>query len=221
MTLAFPDRVFHPPRRFKNAAEWLAELGNVPLDRIIFDPWPGTATEADLLRLVERDQRLCELIDGTLVEKPVGYWEGIIAINLATILANFVNAHGLGAVSGPDSTMRMRSGRVRMPDVAFVSKGRLPKTRSPIPTLGPDLAVEIFSESNTASEMAGKLVEYFQSGTRLAWIIDPERRTVAIYQHPDAVFATRGEHELLDGGEVLPGLSFPVAELFRNIPRLD
>ena len=57
-------------------------LGGVPLERIIFWPLPGTATEADLLRFVECDKRLCELIDGTLVEKPVGYWEGIIATNL-------------------------------------------------------------------------------------------------------------------------------------------
>lgn len=221
MTVAAPSPAFRPPRQFKNAAEWLAELGDVPLDRIIFDPWPGTATEADLLRLVERDKRLCELIDGTLVEKPVGYWEGIIAINLATILANFINPRGLGAVSGPDSTMRMRSGRVRLPDVAFVSKDRLPKTRSAIPSLGPDLAVEILSESNTASEMTKKLAEYFQSGTRLAWIIDPGPRTVAVYQQPGAASATLGELDSLDGGDVLPGLQFLIAELFRNVPPVD
>jgi hypothetical protein len=63
------------PPHFDNAAEWLQSLGNVPLERILFNPLPGTATEADLLALVERDKRLCELIDGTLVEKPVGYWE--------------------------------------------------------------------------------------------------------------------------------------------------
>jgi Uma2 family endonuclease len=221
MTAAPQSPAFRPPRQFKNAAEWLAELGNVPLARIVFDPWPGTATEDDLLRLVERDKRLCELIDGTLVEKPVGYWEGIIAINLATILANFVNARGLGAVSGPDSTMRMRSGRVRLPDVAFVSKERLPKTRSAIPSLGPDLAVEILSESNTASEMEKKLAEYFPSGTRLVWIVDPGPRMVAIYHQPNAASATRGEFDNLDGADVLPGLQFPIAELFRNVPPQD
>ncbi|CAA9388406.1 MAG: hypothetical protein AVDCRST_MAG64-1045, partial [uncultured Phycisphaerae bacterium] len=77
-TAAVPPR-FIPPRRFDNGAEWLAALGGVPLSRIIFDPWPGTATEADLLLFVERDKRLCELIDGTLVEKPVGYFESLIA----------------------------------------------------------------------------------------------------------------------------------------------
>jgi Uma2 family endonuclease len=221
MTVAMHSPTFGPPRRFKNAAEWLAELGNVPLDRIVFDPLPGTATEADLLRFVEQDNRLCELIDGTLVEKPVGYWEGIIAINLATVLANFVNPRGLGAVSGPDSTMRMRSGRVRLPDVAFVSKDRLPKTRAPIPSLAPDLAVEIISESNTVSEMDKKLAEYFQSGTRLAWIIDPGPRTVAVHHNPGPAIATLAESDSLTGGDVLPGLQFPIADIFLNVPRFE
>src|SRR5687768_14709603 len=144
-----PPARFIPPRRFENAAEWLDALGGVPLHRIIFDPWPGTATEADLLLLVERDKRLCELVDGTLVEKPVGYWEGFIAAVLICFLGNFAAAHGLGGVSGADSTMRMKSGRVRLPDVGFTAKARLPKTLEPIPTISPDLAVEVLSETNT------------------------------------------------------------------------
>jgi len=189
------------------------------MNRIIFDPWPGTATESDLLRLVERDKRLCELIDGTLVEKPMGYWEGIIAINLATLLAAFVNQHSLGAVSGPDSTMRMKSGRVRLPDVGFVSKARLPKTLEAIPNLSPDLAVEVLSEGNTPGEIQQKLIEYFQSGTRLAWIIDPPTRTVAIYHRPGEPTRILEENAVLEGEMVLPGLSIQITELFRNVPR--
>src|SRR3954467_10993018 len=110
---------FRPPRHFENAAEWLPALGDVPPARIVFDPWPGTATEADLLRLVERDKRLCELIDGTLVEKPVGYWESRIAMNLAFVLGPYVMSHGLGGITGADGTLRMPwSGRIRLPDLA-------------------------------------------------------------------------------------------------------
>src|SRR6186713_485501 len=98
MTTVATQARFVPPRRFDNGAEWLRALGDIPLERVIFDPWPGTATEADLLHLVARD-RLCELIDGTLVEKPVGYWEAQIAIALAKVLASYVDDRGLGAVS--------------------------------------------------------------------------------------------------------------------------
>ena len=207
-----------PPRRFDNGAEWLRALGGVPLERVIFDPWPGTATEADLLRLVERDKRFCELIDGTLVEKPVGWIEALIAMNLAVRLGTYVHDRNLGAVSGADSTLRMTSGRVRLPDVVFVSLARLPRTREPIPTLGPDLAVEVLSESNTAAEIAQKLREYFQSGTRLAWIVDPPTRTVAIYHGPGQPTRVLDSAGQLDGEEVVPGFTLPVADLFRNVP---
>ena len=213
--------VAQPPRRFDNGAEWLRALGGVPLERVIFDPWPGSATEADLLAFVERDKRLCELIDGTLVEKPVGIWEGLIAALLSTALNNFVLPRNLGAVFGADSTMRMKSGRVRLPDVAFVSLARLPTTRDPIPTLGPDLAVEVLSESNTRDEIAQKLREYFESGTRLAWVIDPVRRTVAVYHAPGAPAFVTDDAGSLDGWQVLPGFTLPVADLFRNVPPLS
>lgn len=161
MTTATVPSRFVPPRRFDNGAEWLRAFGDVPLERIIFDPWPGTATEADLLLFVERDKRLCELIDGTLVEKPVGYWEGVIAGYLITALNMFVLPRRLGAVSGADSTMRVVSGRVRLPDVGFTTAARLPKTREAIPSLAPELAVEVLSESNTKAEIDQKLQEYF------------------------------------------------------------
>lgn len=63
MSVLAPSPVSRPPRHFTNAAEWHHALGDVPLERIVFDPVPGTATEADLLRFVERDERLCELIE--------------------------------------------------------------------------------------------------------------------------------------------------------------
>lgn len=219
MTTASPSRA-QPRPRFENGAQWLASLGGVPLSRIIFNPWPGEATEADLLYMVDHEKRLCELVDGTLVEKPVGCWEGLIAANLVVLLGSFVNPRDLGAVFGADSTLRMKSGRIRLPDVSFVSKARLPQTLAPVPSLGPDLAVEVLSEGNTEAEMRQKLAEYFQSGTRLAWIIDPGPRTVAVYTAADGPPTIVPESGSLDGGAVLPGLSIRVADLFLNVPRV-
>lgn len=210
---------FAPPRPFDNGAEWHAALGGVPLTRIIFDPWPGTATEADLLRLVDRDKRLCELIDGTLVEKPVGLWESRIALNLAFKLGPFTDDHDLGIVTGEGGTLRMPwSGRIRLPDLAFVAKARVPTTRVSVPVLAPDLAVEVLSESNTKAEMAQKLKEYFGSGTRLAWYVEPTDRTVAIYHNPEAPTRLLDASGTLDGEDVVPGFTMPVADLFRGVP---
>lgn len=214
-----PTPPLSPARRFKNAAEWLASLGGVPLDRILFDPLPGTATEQDLLRYVEGGDKLCELIDGTLVEKPMGWDEALIAANLIKVLGTYVDDHDLGAVSGADTTLRMKStGGIRLPDVAFVSKDRLPAVRTAVPTLAPDLAVEVLSAGNTAAEMARKREEYFRSGTRLVWMVDPESRTVAIYHSPEGSSRVLDESGSLDGEDVVPGFSAPVAKLFRNVP---
>ncbi len=120
---ASQDPTVSPMRRFANAAEWLHSLGDVPLERIIVDPPPGTATEADLLRLVERDKRLCELIDGTLVEKPMGFWEGQIAARLIVLLSNFADPRDLGSVLRRTARCAWRSGHIRLPDVLVHFKG--------------------------------------------------------------------------------------------------
>jgi Uma2 family endonuclease len=223
MTLtAPPQTAVRAPRRFQNAAELQDALWGIPLERIILDPPPGTATEADLLRLVERDKRLCELIDGTLVEKPVGMFESRIAMNLGIQLGAYVHQHDLGGVSGADSTLRMAStGRIRLPDVAFISKARDPTTWIAVPTLAPDLAVEVLSESNTKAEIDQKLREYFASGTRLAWIVDPRDRTVAVYHGPDAPTVILQETDTLDGEQVVPGFSMPISLMFQNVPRFQ
>ena len=194
-------------------------MGDIPLERIIFDPWPGTATEADLLLLVERDKRLCELIDGTLVEKAVGLFESLIAVNLIVELGAYVKRMGLGAVFGPDGTFRLQSsGRIRLPDVSFVSQDRLPKARVAVPLLAPDLAIEILSEGNTKEEIDQKFNELFQSGTRLGWVVDPQSKTVAIFHGPGAPAMILTEADILDGNTVVLGFTMPVAALFSNVP---
>ncbi len=177
---------------FDNGQEFLHSLGDIPMSRIIWNPRPGMATEQDLLKYVERDKRLCELIDGTLVEKPMGLFESLIAVRLIIVLGAHVMQKGLGIVSGPDGTLKMISGRIRLPDVAYVSYASMPNGKIPaekVPRLAPDLAVEVLSDSNTEAEIAQKLKEYFESGTRLAWIIDPPTQTVAVYTSPNAPIA--------------------------------
>ena len=209
------------PAKFVNGQQWIESLGDVPLSRIIFDPWPGTATDRDLLVFVERDKRLCELVDGTLVEKPVGYLESQVITRLVMYLGMFVYPRDLGVVAGADGTLRMASGRVRLPDVSFVRTADLPGGRvptEPIPTLPPSLAVEVLSPSNTVREMRQKTEEYFASGSRLVWMIDPRRRTVAVFDAPtDQPTTTLTESDNLDGGTVLPGFVLPIADLFRNL----
>jgi Uma2 family endonuclease len=163
-------------------ADLLEGLGGIPAHRVLFKPTPGTATERDLIELSARNDQLYELVDGTLVAKPMGVEESRFGHLLATYLQRFLERHDLGTIVGADAFMRLFPGLVRAPDVAFVTWGRYPKKRrrGEIPTVAPDLVVEVLSESNTPREMKRKLEEYFRAGVRLVWYVDPSKRTVRV-----------------------------------------
>jgi Uma2 family endonuclease len=117
--------------------------------------------------------------------------------------------------------MRLFPGLVRMPDAAFVSWDRIPGGRipeEPIPDLTPDIAIEVLSEGNTPGEMERKRKEYFAARVRLVWMVDPIHRTVTVYTAPDR-FTVLGENDVLDGGDVLPGLAIPLRDLFAELDR--
>jgi Uma2 family endonuclease len=198
-------------------------LGNVPLDRILWIPHPGTATEEDVIRYADREpKRLVELIDGILVEKPMGQPEGYFAASLLTFLMNYVRPRRLGCVGAPDTIYRLKPGQNRLPDVAFVAWETLPTPdahRQRVGKYAPDLAVEILSPKNTRAEIERKRREYFAAGTRLVWIFDPEGRTVAVYTDPDAHTVLTAA-DTLDGGTVIPGFTLPLHELFDD-PQLN
>ncbi len=90
--------------------------------------------------------------------------------------------------------------------------GEVPE--EPVPLLVPDLAVEVISRSNTRKEMDEKLQEYFEKGVRLVWYVRPKSRVVDVYTAPDH-FTRLTASMQLDGGDVLPGFSVQVGELFR------
>src|SRR5262249_9858335 len=149
-----------------------ARFGAMSIARIRTTPSPGTATERDVLRAWDREDRLCELIDGILVEKDVGYAESLLAGWLLTILNNFVRPRRLGFVVGEAGLLKLGAGQVRIPDVSYVSRRRLPggkRPSDPIPRLVPNLAVEVVSRGNTPQELQRKLVEYFEAGVELVW----------------------------------------------------
>jgi Uma2 family endonuclease len=196
-------------------------LGNVPLERIRCQPPPGTATEADVLLRRNGEKRLFELVEGVLVEKAMGFYESILAAVLIRILGTFVEQHDLGVVSAPDGSMRLRPGRVRAPDVSFISWERLPNRRLPaerVPALTPDLAVEVISEGNTEAEMEAKLDEYFAAGVRLVWYLYPETRTARVYTSRADVRELT-EEETLEGDPVLSGFRLLIRDWFERAER--
>ncbi len=200
--------------RLETLADLLAHLGSIPPERIRLQPAPGTATEADVLTRPGGVKRLCELVDGVLVEKPMGFYESLLAAALIGWLRDFLRDHDPGVVVGPDATLRMSPGRVRLPDVSFISWDRFPGRKlpaEPVPDLVPDLAVEVLSRGNTEGEMEAKLREYFGAGVRLVWYLEPEKRRVKVYTSPESCRILT-EDECLDGGDVLPGFKLPLKD---------
>jgi Uma2 family endonuclease len=201
------------------AADLVARLGPMPLDRICFNPMPGTATEDDLLARVQEGQCLLELSDGILVEKAMGYAESVLALALAGFLRSWIAPRNLGVLAGADGMMRLAPGLVRIPDISFVPWDRFPNRQvslTPIPHLFPDLAVEVLSSTNTPQEMEQKLRDYFASGAALVWFVNPEPRWVDVYTSPTERRRLT-EADTLDGGAVLPGFALPLQQLFAEL----
>jgi Uma2 family endonuclease len=106
---------------------------------------------------------------------------------------------------------------VRIADLSFVRAERVPPggySRS-IWRLAPDLAIEVLSPSNRASDVQETIVDYLEAGVPLIWIVDPERRTVTVHRSRTDPRSLR-EFDRLNGGNVLPGLSIPLDTIFRR-----
>src|SRR3990172_3248833 len=112
-------------------ADVLEHLGGIPLHRIRAYPPPGMATEEDVLEAESRTGRICELIDGVLVEKTMGYRESLVATAMIRYLGDCAEKQDLGIVLAPDGTLKILPGQVRIPDVSFISWARFPGRQLP------------------------------------------------------------------------------------------
>jgi Uma2 family endonuclease len=204
------------------AADVLRHLGGIPLERIRMYPPPGMATEGDVLQAKSRFSRVCELIDGMLVEKTVGYYESLVAATIIQLLGRFLDTRDLGIVLGEAGTLRILPNQVRVPDVCFIGWEKFPNRelpREPIPAVVPDLVVEVLSEGNTEAEMQRKLRDYFSAGVRLVWYVDPRTQTARTYTAEDQCVEV-GQQDSLSGGDVLAGFELPLAGLFAKAGRV-
>jgi Uma2 family endonuclease len=191
-------------------------LGGVPLVRIRRTPAPGTATEADLERA---GKPVCELIDGVLVEKPMGMLESMLGMFIGGLISNHVQENELGVVSGEAGYIKLGEGHVRAPDVTFIPWSEFPDGAVPKDeafwSVAPGLIVEVLSPGNTDAEIDRKLREFFAAGCKLAWVIDPQAKTAKVYTSAKK-FKDVDETGTLDGGKVLPGFKLPLADVFAS-----
>jgi Uma2 family endonuclease len=184
-------------------------------------------TADELLVMPRRDEHgndcCLELIRGEVKRmSPGGGTHGKLCMKLGAVLLAFVESNDLGAVFGAETgfTVERDPDSVLGADAAFVTKERLQSVEDEDKFLpfAPDLAVEVLSKSNTVAEIDEKIALYFAAGSRQVWIVNPKRRTVAVYSSP---FDVRifGEQDTLEGGDVLPGFSYELSKLFSSVKR--
>lgn len=206
---------------YENVGELLRSLGDIPPERVRADPPPGRATKKDLVQLHRINGKRLELVDGTLVENPMGHPESYLAMELGYLIRDFLASHDLGFLTGADDLIEVLPQLVRGSDVSFVPWTKRPEKTVPSGSIGkliPDLAVEVLSRGNTRAEIVRKLNEYFNGGVRLVWVIDPRKRSAVMYTAPDKK-TTLDESGTLDGGDVLPGFTLPLAKLFARLEK--
>ena len=189
-------------------------------DRLANLPEKKVWTDEEFMAL-SRDGKRYELVNGELIEMGnSGAKHGYVAVILSAALFNCVSTQKLGVLMDSSTAFKMKNGNRRSPDISFVTKERL-QGLDELPDGflegAPDLAIEILSPGNTVEEMHAKLVEYFKNGARLVWIVHPQERYILVYHsatEPDRLLKSI---DSLDGEDVVPGFSLPVADLFQKL----
>lgn len=174
---------------------------------------PMTADE--LLRAYLPDKHV-ELVRGVLVvREPAGGRHGHVTARLSKRLMDVVEARGQGTVFAAETGFLIGTDpdTVRAPDIAFVTRERLPDPDLPgYPALAPDLVVEVSSPGDRPGETLTKVGEWLTAGTRLVWVVDPVRRLARVYRL-DGSETVLQETESLDGEDVVPGFGCRLSEI--------
>ncbi len=162
----------------------------------------------------ENRERLLELIDGEIVEKVPTQIHGMCAGNIYGYFWTHVRQTRSGRVvmevrySNPQDKRNSR-----IPDVSYTSGNSPPIERGSVPLM-PDIAVEVKSPDDTLKDMRAKARYYLANGTKIVWLVEPQKRFVEVYTLDDEQIFIEGE--TLDGGEVLAGFQMPVSAIFED-----
>jgi Uma2 family endonuclease len=157
-----------------------------------------------------------ELVRGVIeTMPPPGAKHGVCCARLSRRLGNFVEERNLGPITTNDTDVVLERDpdTVRGPDISFWQRERLTEIPEGYIEVPPDLAVEVVSPRDSSSRIRKKVRHYLDSGVRLVWVLDPEACSVTCYRSLKDVSILM-ETERLEGGDVVPGFSCRVGDLF-------
>jgi Uma2 family endonuclease len=187
------------------------------MSRIMRYPKPGRPMTAEELARLDIPGKVTELVRGQLiVREPPGTSHGRISATLCFLVSGFVRREKLGAVFAQDTGFKIESNpdTVRAPDVAYLSNERMSAVRERgYAAVAPDLAVEVLSPDDRASEILTKVQAWLAAGTMLVWVVDPDRKEVRAYRPTGSVTIVTLDGSIV-GEDVLPGFACTVREIF-------
>ena len=159
-----------------------------------------------------------ELIRGELHETmSTGMEHGEVVSNLSRVLGNFVKPGRLGRIVSSDTGVWLERDpdTVREPDLAYFSVAKIPLGVRIVgyAEVAPDIVAEVVSPNDTAREIDDKARMWLSHGVRLVWVVHPDSRTVAVYSQ-DGEVTVLDDGDTLDGGDVLPGFTSSVGDIF-------
>jgi Uma2 family endonuclease len=178
---------------------------------------PTRHTPEELLQITDRP--MPELIDGQFVERePMGQKSDGVAAKALRLIGRFVDDHNLGLLNGAQGSYQIFTDdpdKVRIPDVSFTTRARLPKggEEDGHGRVAPDLVVEVVSPNDYAVDVDKKVRDFLAAGVRLVWVFNPFTRRVQTYG-PNGASKWLKEGDTLDGGDVLPGFGCAVESFF-------
>jgi Uma2 family endonuclease len=177
-------------------------------------------TPEELLTLPDADAY--ELVNGRLVERQMGGMSSWVGGRVHYLLSHYCTTHPLGWVFPSDASYHCfpdKPKQVRLPDVSFMRRGRLPNDSLPKGhiRLVPDIVVEVVSPNDLFTEVDEKVEDYWRAGAPLVWVINPDLRAVHIYR-ADGSSTRLHAGDTLNGESVLPGFECEVVDLFPPAP---
>lgn len=163
------------------------------------------------------DMGRCELLRGELVMmSPSSGLHGLVVDAIERCLGNYVADKKLGRTFGAETgfIISRDPDTVRAPDVAFIITAHMP---DPIPPgfvpRPPDLAVEVLSSGDRASEVTAKTRDWLAAGCQEVWNVDPRTQTITVHR-ADGIISLLTLSDVLESPKLLPGFRVAIHELF-------
>lgn len=176
-----------------------------------------TITTAEQL-LAAGDIGRCEIVRGELKMMTLaGSEHGEIALKLGILIGSHVRLNDLGRTFAAETgfIIRRNPDTVRAPDVSFVKASRIPAGRLAGYFPGaPDLVVEVLSPSDAMGDVLAKINDWLDAGSVQVWVVDPQTRTLSVYEHDRRTARIFREGDVYDAAPLLPGLTVGVNQIF-------